>query len=75
MLAQKGCLRALREVLSAKMELSYDGWKFKEDDLGASSVSCSRISIGWVRLDSLTDRCESVGTEDGDGIGDSDIGA
>ena len=31
--------------------------------------------IGWVRLDSLTDRCKSVGTEDGGGIGDNDIGA
>ena len=31
--------------------------------------------FGWVGLDSLTDRRESVGTEDGDGIGDSVIGA
>ena len=31
--------------------------------------------FGWVGLDSLTDRRESVGTEDGGGIGDDDIGA
>ena len=30
--------------------------------------------FGWVGLDSLTDRHESVGTEGG-GIGDDDIGA
>ena len=31
--------------------------------------------IGWVGLDSLTDRRKSVGTEDGGEIGDDDIGA
>ena len=31
--------------------------------------------FGWVGLDSLTDRRKSVGTEDGGGIGDYDIGA
>ena len=31
--------------------------------------------FGWVGLDSLTDRRKSVGTEDGGGIGDDDIGA
>ena len=31
--------------------------------------------FGWVGLDSLTDRRESVGTEDGDGIGENDVGA
>ena len=31
--------------------------------------------FGWVGLDSLTDRRESVDTEDGGGIGDDDIGA
>ena len=30
--------------------------------------------FGWVGLDSLTDRRESVGTEDGGGIGDDDTG-
>ena len=29
----------------------------------------------WVGLDGLTDRRRSVGTEDGDGIGDDNIGA
>ena len=64
LLAQQGCLKMLWKVMSGKMELSCDGWKFAEDDLGA-----------WVGLDSLTDRRESVGTEDGGGIGDDDIGA
>ena len=31
--------------------------------------------FGWVGLGSLTDRRKSVGTEDGGGIGDDDIGA
>ena len=31
--------------------------------------------FGWVGLDSLTDRRKSVGTEDGGGVGDNDIGA
>ena len=31
--------------------------------------------FGWVGLDSLTDRRESVGTEDVGGIDDDDIGA
>ena len=31
--------------------------------------------FGWVGLDCLTDRRKSVGTEDGGGIGDNDIGA
>ena len=31
--------------------------------------------FGWVGLDSLTDRCKSVGIEDRGGIGDDDIGA
>ena len=31
--------------------------------------------FGLVGLDSLTDRRESVGTEDGDELNDSDIGA
>ena len=31
--------------------------------------------FGWVRLDTLTDQCESDGTEDGGGNGDGDIGA
>ena len=44
LLAQQGCLKALREVNSAKMELSCDGWKFMEDDLRALSVSYSRTS-------------------------------
>ena len=44
LLAQQGCLKALREVKSAVTELSCDGWKFMEDDLGASSVSYSRTS-------------------------------
>ena len=30
--------------------------------------------FGWVGLGSLTDRRESVGTEDGGGIGDDDTG-
>ena len=46
----------LWKVMSGKMELSCDGWKFAEDDLGA-----------WVGLDSLTDRRKSVGTEEGVG--------
>ena len=46
-----------------------------EDDLGASSVSLQSNKLGWVRLESLTDRRKSVGTEDGGGIGDDDIGA
>ena len=32
-------------------------------------------NFGWVGLDSLTDRHKSVGTEDGGGIDDDDIGA
>ena len=32
-------------------------------------------NFGWVGLDSLMDRRKSVGTEDGGGIGDDDIGA
>ena len=32
-------------------------------------------NFAWVGLDSLTDRRKSVGTEDGGGIGDDDIGA
>ena len=66
---------ALREVMSAKMKLSSDGWRFAEDDLGASSVSYSRNSSAGSDLGSLTDRRESVGTEDGGGIGGDDIGA
>ena len=31
-------------------------------------------NFGWVGLDSLTDRRESVGTEDGGGIGDDNTG-
>ena len=31
--------------------------------------------FGWVRLDSLTDRRKSVGTEDRGEIGDDDVGA
>ena len=65
LLAQQGCLKALRKVKPAKMELSCDGRKFMEDNLGASSVSCSRT---------YSDRCESVGIEDDDGISDNDIG-
>ena len=30
LLAQHGCLKALREVMSAEMELSCDGWEFAE---------------------------------------------
>ena len=33
------------------------------------------VKFGLVGLDSLTDRRESVDTEDGVGIGDDDIGA
>ena len=40
-----GRLKALQEVRSAEMELSRDGRKFTEDDLGASSVSYSRTSL------------------------------
>ena len=31
--------------------------------------------FGWVGLGSLTNRGKSVGTDDGGGIGDDDIGA
>ena len=41
-------LEDVAEVMSAKMELSGDGWRFVEDDLGASSVSCSRRSSAWL---------------------------
>ena len=67
-------LEGVAEVMSAKMELSCDEWKFAEDDLGAVSVSYSRISSAGSDLDSLTDRRGSVGIEDGGGIGDDDIG-
>ena len=43
-LALQCCLKALRGVRSAKMELLCDGVKFAEDDLGALSVSYSRTS-------------------------------
>lgn len=42
--AQHGWLKALRDVMPAKMELLCDGWKFVENDLRASSVSYSRTS-------------------------------
>ena len=29
LLAQRGCLKALQELMSAKMELSCDGWKWR----------------------------------------------
>ena len=75
LLAQQGCLKALQEVTSAKMELLGDGWKFR----GRRFESLERViqsnEFGRVGLDSLTDRRESVGTEDSGGIGDDDIGA
>ena len=60
--------------MSAEMELC-NGWKFVKDDLGALSVLLQSDKFGWVGLDSLTDRRESVGTEDGGGIGEDDVGA
>ena len=75
LLTQQGCLKALWEVMLAEMKLSCDGWKFMEDDLRASSVSCNRTRSSWVRLDSLTDRRKSVGTEDGGGISEDDVWA
>ena len=49
LLAQQGCLKALREVISAKMELSYDEWKFMEDYLGALKrvVAVKQVWLGW----------------------------
>ena len=46
-------------------------------DDGLRSLECvmQLDMFGWVGLGSLTDRRESVGTEGGGGIGDSDIGA
>ena len=38
-------------------------------------MSLQSDKFGWVGLGSLMDRRESVGTEDGGGIGDDDIGA
>ena len=74
LLAQQRCLKVLREVMSAEMELSCDGWKFMKDDLGALSVSLQSDMFGWVGLVSLMDRRESVGTEDGGVIGEDNIG-
>ena len=75
LLTQQGCLKALWEVMLAEMKLSCDGWKLVKDDLEALSVSLQSDKFGWVGLDGLTNRRKSVGTENGGGIGDDDIGA
>ena len=74
LLAQQRCLKALREVMSAKMELSCDGWKFHERQFGSLELVIQSNEFGWVALDCLADRRKSVGTENGGGIGDDDIG-
>ena len=61
--------------MSAKMKLSDDGWKLRERRFGSHKCVIQSNEFGWVGLGSLTDRRESVGTEDGGEIGDSDIGA
>ena len=70
LLTQQGCLKALREVMSTEMELEIRGRRFR---------SLERViqlnEFGWIGLGSLTDRRKSVGTENGGGIGDRDIGA
>ena len=48
---------------------------FHDDDLRSLERVLQSNEFGWVGLDSLTDRRKSVGTEDGGGIGDDDIGA
>ena len=45
------------------------------DDLKSLECVVQPKKFSWVALDSLTDRRESVGTEDSDGIGDDEIEA
>ena len=36
LLAQQGCLKALREVMTAEMEVSCDGWEFVDSLTGST---------------------------------------
>ena len=72
-MAQRGCVKALQEVMSAKMKLSGDGWKFRGRRFGSLERVIQSNEFGWVGLDSLTVRRKSIGTENGGGIGDNDI--
>ena len=47
-------------------------WRCAYKAYGALSMSLQSDKFGWVGLDGLTDRHESVDTEDGGGIGNDD---